>query len=137
MRIRRACSDLILSCGKGCSPKSGRSFGIFVQRCLFRAKPAAGVTIQSLFDEAGYRIFYGDGTGIQINRLSVNGVVRPADLHTDLSYTVNADCTGTLKELSVGATSEMFIAPNGDAMTVISTDPGHVQAYSSWQVGPK
>jgi hypothetical protein len=51
--------------------------------------------------------------------------------------TVNADCTGTFKALSVGATSEMFIAPNGDEMTVISSDNGHVEAYSSWRVGPE
>jgi len=31
----------------------------------------------------------------------------------------------------------MFIAPNGDEMTVISSDNGHVEAYSSWRVGPE
>ena len=32
---------------------------------------------------------------------------------------------------------EIFIAPSGDAMTVIATDNGHVEAYSSWRVGPE
>jgi hypothetical protein len=99
--------------------------------------PAAGVTVQSLFDRTGHRIFHGDGTGTTIARESVNGVIRPADVHSDLSYTVNADCTGTLKVLSVGATSEIFVAPSGDDMTVIATDKGHVEAYSSWRVGPE
>jgi hypothetical protein len=68
--------------------------------------PAAGVTAQSLFDRTGSRIFFGDGTGTTIARESVNGVVRPADLHSNLSYTINADCTGTLKILSVGQTAK-------------------------------
>jgi hypothetical protein len=99
--------------------------------------PAGGVTVQSLFARTGSRIFNGDGTGTTIARESVNGVIRTADVHSDLSYTVNADCTGTLKVLSAGATSEIFIAPNGDDMTVIATDLGHVEAYSSWRVGPE
>jgi hypothetical protein len=89
--------------------------------------PAGGVTTQSLFDRTGSRIFNGDGTGTTIARESVNGVVRPADVRSDLSYTVNPDCTGTLKVLSVGGSSEIFIAPSGDDMIVIETDPGHVE----------
>jgi hypothetical protein len=99
--------------------------------------PAAGVTTQSLFDRAGYRIFYGDGTGTSIGTTSVNGVITNTDVQSDLSYTVNANCTGTIKVLSVGATQEMFVAPNGDDMTLIATDKGHVEAYSSWRVGPE
>ena len=99
--------------------------------------PAAGVTVESLFSRAGYRIFHGDGTGTTIVTGSINGVITNADLHSDLSYTVNADCTGTVKVLSVGATQEIFVAPNGDDMTVIATDKGHVEAFSSWRVGPE
>jgi hypothetical protein len=98
--------------------------------------PAAGVTVESLFSRAGSRIFNGDGTGTTIATGSVNGVITTADLHSDLSYTVNPDCTGTVKVLSVGATQEIFVAPNGDDMTVIATDKGHVEAFSSWRVGP-
>ena len=97
--------------------------------------PAAGVTVESLFSRAGSRIFNGDGTGTTIATGSVNGVITTADLHSDLSYTVNPDCTGTVKVLSVGATQEIFVAPNGDDMTVIATDNGHVEAFSSWRVG--
>ena len=99
--------------------------------------PAAGVTQESLEARAGSRIFHGDGTGTTIATTNINGVITTADLHSDLSYTVNADCTGTLKVLSVGANMEIFVAPNGDGMTVIATDKGHVEAYSSWRVASK
>jgi hypothetical protein len=75
--------------------------------------PAAGVTTQSLFDRAGSRIFYGDGTGTSIATESINGVITHADVFSNLSYTLNADCTGTLKVLRAGATQEIFVAPNG------------------------
>jgi hypothetical protein len=102
--------------------------------------PAAGVKVESLFTRAGYRIFNGDGTGSTIVTNSINGVITGTDAHLALSYTVNADCTGTLKvEVAPGvqATSEMFIAPDGDNMTIIATDNGHVEAYSSWRVEPE
>lgn len=97
--------------------------------------PAAGVTVESLFSRVGSRIFNGDGTGTTISTESINGVITNADSHRDLSYTVNADCTGTVKVLGIGATQEMFVAPNGDDMTVIATGTGHVEAFSSWRVG--
>jgi hypothetical protein len=99
--------------------------------------PASGVTTQSLFTRSGYRIFNGDGTGTSIATTSINGKVQDPDIHSDLSYTVNADCTGILKVLAVGATQELFIAPDGEDMTVIATDKGHVEAFRSWRVGPE
>ena len=99
--------------------------------------PAAGVTVESLFSRVGSRIFNGDGTGTTISTESINGVRTNADSHRDLSYTVNADCTGTVKVLGIGATQEIFVAPNGDDMTVIATGTGHVEAFSSWRVGPE
>ena len=99
--------------------------------------PAAGVTVESLFSRVGSRIFNGDGTGTTISTESINGVITNADSHRDLSCTVNADCTGTVKVLGIGATQEIFVAPNGDDMTVIATGTGHVEAFSSWRVGPE
>ena len=96
--------------------------------------PAAGVTVESLFSRVGSRIFNGDGTGTTISTESINGVITNADSHRDLSYTVNADCTGTVKVLGIGATQEIFVAPNGDDMTVIATGTGHVEAFSNWRV---
>jgi hypothetical protein len=94
---------------------------------------------ESAVARAGYRIFNGDGTGTFIATNNVNGVITAADGHGDLSYTVNADCTGTLDVLPAGPTAnqELFIAPDGDGMTAIATGAGRVEAYSSWRVGPE
>jgi hypothetical protein len=97
------------------------------------------VIAESVEARAGSRTFHGDGTGTFIATTIVNGKITTADGHGDLSYTVNPDCTGTLQIVSVGARSnqELFIAPNGDGMTVVVTGPGIVEAYSSWRVAPK
>ena len=92
---------------------------------------------QQLFARAGYRIFNGDGTGTIITTTSENGVIVLADLLSDLSYTVNKDCTGTYEVLSTGATAEFFVAPNGEEMAVILTGKGGSGAFSSRRVGPE
>ena len=99
--------------------------------------PAAGVQEESLEARAGSRIFNGDGTGTTIVTSSINGHIVSEDLHSGLVYTVNSDCTGSLEIVSVGAHMELFIAPDGDDMTIIATDNGHVEAYSSRRVGPR
>jgi hypothetical protein len=44
-----------------------------------------------------------------------------------ISYTVNADCTGTYTALIPGGPSfGMFIAPTGEELIIIGTDPGVV-----------
>ena len=99
--------------------------------------PAAGVKEESLEARAGSRIFNGDGTGTTIVTTSINGQITTEDTHSALVYTVNSDCTGALEVVSAGAHMELFIAPSGDEMTIIATDNGHVEAYSSRRVGPK
>jgi hypothetical protein len=91
---------------------------------------------QSLEARAGYRIFYGDGTGTYIATQNVNGRITSDFGHGDLSYTVNANCTGTLGVLPAGpqGNQELFIAPNGDGITAITTG-SRVEAYSMWRVG--
>jgi len=87
---------------------------------------------------AGYRIFNGDGTGTTISTSSVNSVITTADAHADLSYTVNADSTGTYTVLLPGApTVEIFVAPNGEEFVAIETSNGRANdAFSSRRVGP-
>jgi hypothetical protein len=92
---------------------------------------------QQLFARAGYRIFNGDGTGTIITTTSENGVIVLADSLSDLSYTVNKDCTGTYEVLSTGATAEFFVAPNGEEMAVIVTGKGTSDAFTSRRVGPE
>jgi hypothetical protein len=93
-----------------------------------------------VFARAGYRIFNGDGTGTVIATSSENGVIVDADSRSDLSYTVNKNCTGTYTLLIPGAMPgvEIFVAPNGEEMVVIETSNGRADdAHSSRRVGPE
>jgi hypothetical protein len=93
-----------------------------------------------VFARAGVHIFNGDGTGTNLATTSVNGVITVTDGFSDLTYTVNEDCTGTFKVLSIpipGPTAEMFIAPNGEQMVVIETGQAQSDAFTSWRVGPE
>jgi hypothetical protein len=88
---------------------------------------------------AGYRIFNGDGTGTIIATSSQNGAITTPDAHEDLSYAVNADCTGTYTVLVPGApAAEIFIAPDGEEFVAIETSNGRANhAVSSRRVGPE
>jgi hypothetical protein len=97
-----------------------------------------------VFARAGYRIFNGDGTGTVVSTSSENGVIVAADNRSNLSYTVNKDCTGTYTlsggDVSPGAPPavEIFVAPNGEEMVVIETINGRSDdAHSSRRVGPE
>ena len=96
--------------------------------------PAFGMTEgQSLLAVAGYHIFNGDGTGIDIVTASLNGVSfeknagdHPDRSEYDIGYTVNPDCSGTYTVPAVGVSFGLFIAPDGGELIVIGTDPGFV-----------
>ena len=96
-----------------------------------------GTLAAGVFARAGYRIFYGDGTGTIIATTTVNGVVTAKDAQSDLSYTVDNDCTGSFTVLSVNAIAEIFVAPDGEEMVVIQTNTGQSDAHSSPRVGPE
>jgi hypothetical protein len=96
-----------------------------------------GTLAAGVFARAGYRIFYGDGTGTIIATTTVNGVVAAKDAQSDLSYTVDKDCTGSFTVLSVNAIAEIFVAPDGEEMVVIQTNTGQSDAHSSQRVGPE
>jgi hypothetical protein len=113
---------------KTCSPATLKG------RYLFAT---TGTLSAGVFARAGYRIFYGDGTGTIIATTTVNGVVTAKDAESDLSYTLNTDCTGTLTVLSVNAIAEIFVAPDGEEMVVIQTSTGQSDAHSSQRVGPE
>jgi hypothetical protein len=113
---------------KTCSPTTLKG------RYLFAT---TGTLAAGVFARAGYRIFYGDNTGTIIATTTVNGVVTAKDAKSDLSYTVNKDCTGSFTVLSVNATAEIFVAPDGEEMVVIQTNTGQSDAHSSRRVGPE
>jgi hypothetical protein len=93
---------------------------------------------QSLLAVAGYHIFNGDGTGIDIVTAIIDGVSvennlgdHPDRSRYDISYTVNSDCSGTYTVHTVppappGPSFGIFIAPNGEELTVIGTTPGFI-----------
>jgi hypothetical protein len=103
-------------------------------RYLFAEKgtilpPAFGVTGPGTGADAGFHLFNGDGTGTDIVTFRVNGATVLQNAVVPISYTVNADCTGTLTVLVPGGPSfGMFVAPSGDAVATIAADPG---AYGS------
>ena len=86
---------------------------------------------QSLLAVAGYHIFNGDDTGIDIVTGSINGVSTENNNEYDIKYTVNPDCSGTYTVHTVppappGPSFGIFIAPDGEELIVIGTDPGFV-----------
>ena len=97
------------------------------------------VTQPTYSARAGYRIFNGDGTGTVVGTFSDNGVITLPDVQFDLSYTINADCTGTYTVLNPAApTVEIFVAPNGEEFVAIETSNGRANdAFSSRRVGPE
>jgi len=87
--------------------------------------PAFGVTVPTPGANAGFHLFNGDGTGTDTVTLRVNGITVLRNLLVSISYTVNADCTGTITVLPGGPHFDIFIAPDGDAIALIGTDPGN------------
>ena len=81
---------------------------------------------QSILAVAGYHIFNGDGTGIDVVTASVNGVSTQNNNTFDITYTINPDCTGSYTILAVGGSFGLFISPDGEELMVIGTDPGFV-----------
>ncbi|MGH8068151.1 MAG: hypothetical protein ACRERE_23545 [Candidatus Entotheonellia bacterium] len=84
-------------------------------------------TEQSLLAVAGYHIFNGDGTGTDIVTSRNNGgLPEETNASFPIEYTVNANCSGTYTVPSVGLSFGIFIAPNGEELIVIGTDPGTI-----------
>jgi hypothetical protein len=73
---------------------------------------------------AGFHIFNGDGTGSDFVTASLNGIDQHVPSPVAITYTLNPDCTGTYQVPSAGLHLDIFVAVDGSALTVISTDPG-------------
>ena len=54
---------------------------------------------------------------------AIGGEIVLENMVFPISYTVNADCTGSMT-VSGGPTFSLFIAPDGESMASIATDPG-------------
>jgi hypothetical protein len=101
--------------------------------------PAFGlVTGSALGADAGFHIFNGDGTGTDIVTFRINDATVLENAEAPISYTVNADCTGTYTVLIPGGPSfGLFIAPDGEAIATIATDPGNYVSRIDRRVSPK
>ncbi len=86
--------------------------------------PAFGVTEPTPGADAGIHTFNGDGTGTNIVTLRVGNNIILENVTVPISYTVNADCTGAYDVLiDNGPSFDLFIAPKGEIIAVISTAP--------------
>jgi hypothetical protein len=99
--------------------------------------PAFGVTEPTAAaSAAGFHIFHGDGTATDIVTVRINAETVLENAVTTASYTVNADCTGT-HTVPNGSSFGLFIAPTGEAVAFIGTDPGHQEAHIAQRVSLK
>jgi hypothetical protein len=86
--------------------------------------PAFGVTEPTPGASNGFEIFNGDGTGTGTVTLRVGTQIVLENAVVPITYTVKADCTGSYTVLVPnGPSFDLFIAPNGEAISVISTAP--------------
>jgi predicted ester cyclase len=84
--------------------------------------PAFGVTEPTPGADAGFHIFNGDGTGTDIVTVRIGSELMLENEIVPTSYTVNADCTGTLT-VPDGPIFNLFIAPGGDTVARIAKAP--------------
>jgi hypothetical protein len=76
---------------------------------------------QWLFALAGYDVFDGNGKVDAVFSANFNGDITRKE-HASGTYTVNADCTGTVTYAD-GTQNDLFIAPDGSMFTFVTTDP--------------
>jgi len=84
--------------------------------------PAFGQTQPTFGADAGFHIFNGDGTGTDVVTVRIGDTVLLENAVFPISYTVNADCTGTY-EVQGGPSFGLFIAADGDEFAAIATGP--------------
>jgi hypothetical protein len=84
--------------------------------------PAFGVTQPTWAADAGVIVFDGQGAGTANVTVRIGNNVVLRNLVTPVSYTVNADCTGSYT-VPNGPAFDLFIAPGGEEYALIATDP--------------
>jgi hypothetical protein len=90
--------------------------------------PAFGVTAPTLAASAGFHIFNGDGTGTDFVTFTVEGIDQHVPSPVPITYTLNADCTGTYS-VQNGPNLIIFVAVDGSALSVIEATPGVSASY--------
>ena len=85
---------------------------------------------------AGFHVFNGDGTGHDIVTGRFEGQITLENVVAPISYSVNADCTGSLTVVG-GPTFGLFIATDGESIATIATGPGSYGANISQRASRK
>jgi hypothetical protein len=81
---------------------------------------------------AGYEVYHGNGTVTGVFSVSQNGKIT-RNLRLSGTYTVKADCTGTVTYPDIGAHYDQFVAPDGSMFTFLETNPGFVGSGSEFR----
>jgi hypothetical protein len=86
--------------------------------------------------EAGADTFNGKGTGTGVITAAYNGVVAGNNTPDTSTYTINADCTGTIVFNSAGNLFHfnVYVSPSGNSFSLISTDAGTAVAGTETRV---
>jgi len=92
-------------------------------RYLFDAEGRYGET---RVHQAGFEVYYGDGTMEGVYSQSENGAIG-RNIPYNGTYTINSDCTGALTTTDIGSGSvahyDQFLGPKGDEFSWVQTDP--------------
>jgi hypothetical protein len=70
---------------------------------------------------AGYEVYDGNGNVNGVFSANFNGDITRKE-HASATYTVKADCTGTVT-FTDGTQNDLFIAPDGGMFTLVQTNP--------------
>ena len=86
--------------------------------------------------EAGFDTFNGKGTGTGVITAVYNGVVAGSNTADTSTYTINADCIGTLVFHAAGSVFHfnVYVSPSGNSFSLISTDAGTAVAGTETRV---
>jgi hypothetical protein len=86
--------------------------------------------------KAGFDTFDGDGNGNGVITVNSNGAVVENNETSTSTYSVNADCTGTVVFNESGNLLHfnMYVSPSGNQFRLVGTDPGSVEAGTETRV---
>ena len=85
---------------------------------------------------AGFDVYDGAGTSTVVVTVNANGVVIYDNTPDTSTYTINADCTGTIVFNVAGNLIHfnVYVSPSGDQLWLVRTDPGIVISETQTRV---
>jgi hypothetical protein len=86
--------------------------------------------------EAGFDTFTGKGTGTGVLTAVYNGVVAGSNTPDTSTYSIRADCVGTLVFHAAGGMFHfnVYVSPSGNSFSLINTDAGNAVAGTETRV---